>query len=743
MPKRLSISKQMQAAPEDRTINFFLRAVRTFSAILLGFVLTTPGAGPAQAENLALNKTVIPFTNTAPVAVYHPDNIVDGDDTTVWYSYQGINNQVSFVLDLGSEEEIGRYRFIPLQAASVLVETSLDNSSWTERLNQSLAFPFNTELEVTETAPYLARYVRYTSTNSHFAYVGLAEFEVHPPTPSVSFAGGDGSAADPFQIATAEQLDAIRDHLDAHFILLNDIDLDVAPYNTGAGWEPIGNYFGFGDPDNAPFTGSLDGAGYTIDNLSISRPDEDYVGLFGWASGAVLENLRLQVAITGKSFVAGLVGNIEPGTITNVQVTGTVTATANAVGGLAGRIRETAVADCSADAEISGGSDTYGGGTDVGGMIGNVQNDSALSSCFARGSVSGRSMRIGGLVGTLYASSMVDSYATGDAVGRESVGGLAGEHSGSSTISRSFATGHVTANANGNTFFGGLVGNNTGTARIADAFATGRVEGVGACGGLVGLNNTSASIARAYAVGRVVGSGDSVGGLVGGNSGTVETSYYNSETSGQVDAGKGTPATTDEMRKQAAFIDWDFPGVWKIVEDHTFPFLSWQTFSTVAPSLLAPVDGDTIADLNPTLAWLPAPGPDGEEVAQYQVQVATSPDFVVGLQQFSVSATGALLPSGLGFAALLLSTGTFVGRRRRVAVLVTGAALVLLLFNGCGGSGSSSSGQDGEESDAAISLDLQNLDEATTYYWRVRARDNQGQWSDWSTEWHFATGGSE
>ncbi len=38
------------------------------------------------------------------------------------------------------------------------------------------------------------------------------------------FAGGDGGAANPYQVATAEHLDAVRDHLDAHFIQNADID---------------------------------------------------------------------------------------------------------------------------------------------------------------------------------------------------------------------------------------------------------------------------------------------------------------------------------------------------------------------------------------------------------------------------------------------------------------------------------------------------------------------------------------
>ncbi|MFA7578437.1 MAG: InlB B-repeat-containing protein, partial [Candidatus Muiribacteriota bacterium] len=50
------------------------------------------------------------------------------------------------------------------------------------------------------------------------------------------FAGGDGTSGAPFQISTPAHLNNVRYFLTSYFILNNDIDLDVAPYNTGEGW---------------------------------------------------------------------------------------------------------------------------------------------------------------------------------------------------------------------------------------------------------------------------------------------------------------------------------------------------------------------------------------------------------------------------------------------------------------------------------------------------------------------------
>lgn len=72
------------------------------------------------------------------------------------------------------------------------------------------------------------------------------------------FAGGSGTPADPYQIATAAQLDGIRNHLDAHFILTANIDLN------GVRFLPICD----------DFSGSLDGNGFAISNWT--HPGQGY-----------------------------------------------------------------------------------------------------------------------------------------------------------------------------------------------------------------------------------------------------------------------------------------------------------------------------------------------------------------------------------------------------------------------------------------------------------------------------------
>ena len=101
-----------------------------------------------------------------------------------------------------------------------------------------------------------------------------------------AFAGGSGTAEDPWQIATAEQLDRVRDDLTAHYILTADIDL-----SGFENWEPIGAFTG-----RSYFKGVYDGGNHTLENLCCygsKDSDRGNVGLFGMLLG-VVKNLGIE-----------------------------------------------------------------------------------------------------------------------------------------------------------------------------------------------------------------------------------------------------------------------------------------------------------------------------------------------------------------------------------------------------------------------------------------------------------------
>ncbi len=171
----------------------------------------------------------------------------------------------------------------------------------------------------------------------------------------------------------------------------------------------------------------------------------------------------------------------------------------------------------------------------VGGLVG--QNDGKIEHSYAIGEVIGNEY-IGGLVGYNWEyGKVVNSYSRGDVNGEDYVGGLIGVNW--NEIDNSYSTAAI----NGGWFLGGLSGYNRGT--IKNSYATGLVSGDRDLGGLVGVNWLG-TIKNSYATGDV-SDGLLAGGLVGYNDGgTVENSYATGDVSGNSPIGGlvGTNAGT-------------------------------------------------------------------------------------------------------------------------------------------------------------------------------------------------------
>lgn len=319
------------------------------------------------------------------------------------------------------------------------------------------------------------------------------------------------------------------------FRLKNDLDLAAEP----------GLYIPY-------LAGEFDGNGHEISNLSFDFDFVSHVGLFGYlAPGGKVTRVGVDnVNVTGTSSVGGLAG-YSAGIVSNSHaigsVTGDVSGTGNegCFGGLVGHNVKGTVSNCYAAANVTG--DRWAGG-----LVG-LNEEGAVSNSYSTGSVNGN-MDIGGLVGRNWGT-VSNSYSIADATGEYSVGGLVGGNF--DTVSNSYSTGNVT----GNEEVGGLVGINEGT------------------------------LSKSYSIGSVSGNED-VGGLVGQNYGTVHDSFWDTETSGQATSDGGIGKTTTEMQDIATFsgATWNIVTVanpsirntsyiWNIVDDETYPFLSWQPVS--------------------------------------------------------------------------------------------------------------------------------------------------------------------
>ncbi|GHE21205.1 MBG domain-containing protein [Halomonas urumqiensis] len=195
------------------------------------------------------------------------------------------------------------------------------------------------------------------------------------------------------------------------------------------------------------------------------------------------------------------------------------------------------------------------GNSSVGGLVG-YNNSSTISNSYANGDVMGLN-DVGGLIGTNFnlSSTVSNSYSTGNVEGNDNIGGLVGINF-FSTISSSYATGSVKGDSN----VGGLLGANRASATVSNSYADGSVKGDSNVGGLVGFNRISSTVSNSYAAGSVEGSSNNVGGLVGLNdSSTVSASYWDTETTGQNSSAGGTGLSSSEMRDSSTFTDagWD------------------------------------------------------------------------------------------------------------------------------------------------------------------------------------------
>ena len=124
-------------------------------------------------------------------------------------------------------------------------------------------------------------------------------------TVATSYAGGDGSAEHPYEIANAEQLALLAQRTNQqltgdsalHYILTQDIDLLCIHNGDTINWDPIGKG-PYSASDDRPlrgwkyFRGVFDGQNHTISNL-YCHTDSSCVGLFGAAIYATFRNIRI------------------------------------------------------------------------------------------------------------------------------------------------------------------------------------------------------------------------------------------------------------------------------------------------------------------------------------------------------------------------------------------------------------------------------------------------------------------
>ena len=182
---------------------------------------------------------------------------------------------------------------------------------------------------------------------------------------------GSGTKADPYLIATAQDLVDFRDEVNASTkkstsMLCAKLTKDIDLSNLEGDWEPIGkatNTY----KDYVAYGGTFDGDGHTISGLSINATTA-YQGLFGYVKGGEIKDLTVAGSVTtsttSSAYAAGIVGYGSPVTIENCVNQATVKATKKGyIAGIVGYTSTTgsSISGCTNQGAVSGAGDYVGG----------------------------------------------------------------------------------------------------------------------------------------------------------------------------------------------------------------------------------------------------------------------------------------------------------------------------------------------------------------------------------------------
>ena len=433
---------------------------------------------------------------------------------------------------------------------------------------------------------------------------------------AAAFAGGTGTAEDPYQIANGAELAYLASSVNngetyeaKDFVLTANIDLNGLP------WTPIANSFSdalFGGSDYRVFAGNFDGKGYTISNVSIGSEttplESDVLGLFGATEGKI-SNLNLDtvsihgVAKIASGYVIGIAGGL--------------------VGSSAGSIENCHVTGLAMD--MSAPSNGYVAAYWVGGLVGALDGAQLINECSVSGSITEKAGKgsIGGLIGELgkaakitYSRSDVTVNVKADSRGGANVGGFIGKGNGKTdaeTIIRNcYATGNVTGGAYTGGFAGGLWGLN-----IKNCYASGNVsQAAAAMASFVGTDasdpNYYGSITNCFVTGSVTGSSPFQYAFAEQSSATkrseITNCYFAEENSGiKTQYESATAKSQDEMKTEAFAADLnngDNSNGWSFVNGQVLGGAEPADYSAVEAAMAAiPTDltvytDESVAALN-------------------------------------------------------------------------------------------------------------------------------------------------
>ena len=318
-------------------------------------------------------------------------------------------------------------------------------------------------------------------------------------------------------ITNLAELQAISGDLAGDYWLSSDIDA------SGAGFVPIAGFF----------TGTLDGRGYDIDDLTITvnGAGYQYGALFQSISSGTVKNLGIvdcviSVTSTNSYADAAVIAISNYENVLNCHVSGTITLNGNGAG------------TCDAGGIVANNFETIDRCKSSVDITLNVNHANCVGTA-------GAFVRWNGSDGVIS-----ESYADGDVTlgivgaGYRLLAGAFAYYNDSGLINDCYARGDASAVGGSDyNYAAGFIVTNAGT--VQNSYSTGAPTAV-----------------------------EGIGGFCYSNGDTITDCFWDTQTSGTAVSDGGTGKTTAEMKSQSTFTNWDFVTIWGILStiNDGYPF---------------------------------------------------------------------------------------------------------------------------------------------------------------------------
>lgn len=351
-----------------------------------------------------------------------------------------------------------------------------------------------------------------------------------------SILDGAGSAQDPFQIKSVDDMNKLADFITSaqmeydgyYFKVMNDIDY------AGAALKLLAS-------GSVNFQGDFDGNGKTISGYEFADNTTKTgrnIGLFANVGGnAVIHDLTLDGTFNANAYAGGFAGKLY-GTVRNCVNRSAVSSTSGAyVGGIAYRAYDgSRIENCSNEGVITAKTNY------VAGIASQADNGSVIIGCSNSGKIIATTGYGAGIAAN-NSGRIENSFNTGSITGKQYLAGIVAKGGTTDSIINCYNTADITVEAN--TYAAGIVSSAAGSAKsyIVDCYNTGAITAQGYVGGIGSSVGTGHTVRGCYNTGAITSTKSAYAaglfGTISGKEGTYPTTVTDCYNVGDVNSING------------------------------------------------------------------------------------------------------------------------------------------------------------------------------------------------------------